>query len=493
MAVHLTPDDLSPPTATRRVQAGQLRRVARGVVTDELEGALEDVVAGRLYELVARLIPGAVITDRSARAGGPVTNTEGTRVLFVAHPERRRDLILPGHLVSVRTGSGPVDDDLSFHHDDLHMASQARSLVDNARLSRTRSGGLARTLSIEELEEWVEQLAGLYSDDRFARLRVQVERTAALLGDTDLGEKMSAMMGAAQGTQRDVVVRSPALRARRDGIPVDRERLQLFGVLAERLRARAPSPMNVTERGESRRAMLPFFEAYFSNFIEGTEFDLDEAARIVFQGHVPAARPADAHDVLGTYRIVADETAMSTVPADAEELLAVLRDRHATIMEQRPGTNPGMFKQVVNRVGSRVFVAPEAVIGTLQAGWEQVRSLDDPFARAVTAMFVVAEVHPFDDGNGRVARIMMNAELVASGQSRIVVPTVYRNNYLSALRAMTANAHPDPLIATLAFAQEWTARMDWSSLADAQAALERTHALLDPSEAEEEGLRLLLP
>ena len=33
-------------------------------------------------------------------------------------------------------------------------------------------------------------------------------------------------------------------------------------------------------------------------------------------------------------------------------------------------------------------------------------------------MFLVAEVHPFADGNGRVARVMMNAELIAGGQQR---------------------------------------------------------------------------
>jgi Fic family protein len=41
-------------------------------------------------------------------------------------------------------------------------------------------------------------------------------------------------------------------------------------------------------------------------------------------------------------------------------------------------------------------------------------------------MFLVAEVHPFSDGNGRLSRIMMNPELVAAGEQRIVVPTIYR-------------------------------------------------------------------
>jgi hypothetical protein len=41
-----------------------------------------------------------------------------------------------------------------------------------------------------------------------------------------------------------------------------------------------------------------FYEAYFSNFIEGTEFTLQEAQDIVFGGEIPDDRPADAHDVL---------------------------------------------------------------------------------------------------------------------------------------------------------------------------------------------------
>lgn len=84
-------------------------------------------------------------------------------------------------------------------------------------------------------------------------------------------------------------------------------------------------------------------------------------------------------------------------------------------------------------------------------------------------------------------------ELVAAGQARIVVPTVYRNNYLAALRGMSVNGHADGLIAALAFAQRWTAQIDWSSVEQARADLERTHATLDSTDAEAEGLRRQLP
>src|SRR3546814_14392522 len=52
-------------------------------------------------------------------------------------------------------------------------------------------------------------------------------------------------------------------------------------------------------RSGDANATLAFFEAYFSNFIEGTEFTVDEAAEIVFEGVLHAERPAAAHDVLG--------------------------------------------------------------------------------------------------------------------------------------------------------------------------------------------------
>ena len=52
-------------------------------------------------------------------------------------------------------------------------------------------------------------------------------------------------------------------------------------------------------------------------------------------------------------------------------------------------------------------------------------------------------IHPFNDGNGRVARVMMNAEFVRADQSRIIVPTVFREDYILALRKLTQ--HKDPL------------------------------------------------
>jgi hypothetical protein len=238
---------------------------------------------------------------------------------------------------------------------------------------------------------------------------------------------------------------------------------------------------------------LPFFEAYFSNFIEGTEFAVDEAADIVFKGHIPRARPADAHDVLGTWKVVSDKREMSRLPRNIEELTTILNGRHARIMEGRPELGPGHFKTEANRAGSTFFVAPDLVPGTLAKGFEIYRGLIAPLHRAIFMMFLISEVHPVTDGNGRVARIMMNAELVAAGESRIVVPTVYRNNYLMVLKALSQNGITGALVRTLDFAQRYTAAVDFAELNRTRFILNRTHAFADPNEAEARGISLVMP
>ena len=162
-------------------------------------------------------------------------------------------------------------------------------------------------------------------------------------------------------------------------------------------------------------------------------------------------------------------------------------------MEGRPDKGPGRFKSEPNRAGSTTFVAPGLVEGTLAKGFQTYRGLTSPLHRAIFMMFLISEVHPFADGNGRVARIMMNAELVAASENRIIVPTVYRNNYLMALKALSQNGVTGALVRVIDFAQKYTAAVDFSDLDRARLVLDRTHAFADPNEADGAGIRLVLP
>src|SRR3546814_12896837 len=105
-----------------------------------------------------------------------------------------------------------------------------------------------------------------------------------------------------------------------------------------------------------------------------------------------------------------------------------------------------------------LFVAPDLVEGTLGRGYDLCQALGDPLHRSIYMMALVSEVHPFADGNGRIARIMMNAELVAGGEERIIIPTDYRTDYLTALKAFKHNARIEPLLRMLSVAQGYPSR-----------------------------------
>ena len=94
----------------------------------------------------------------------------------------------------------------------------------------------------------------------------------------------------------------------------------MFRGLAELLGDTAPEPCPVLGSPE-RWVWEPFFETYFSDFIEGTEFGVDEAREIAIDGVIPSERPADAHDVTATYRIVSDPPVSRAVaPASGADL-----------------------------------------------------------------------------------------------------------------------------------------------------------------------------
>ena len=173
---------------------------------------------------------------------------------------------------------------------------------------------------------------------------------------------------------------------------------------------------------------------------------------------------------------------MTKVPESADELLALLMQRHEVLMEARKDKLPGKFKNMVNRAGSTVFVKPEEVRGTLKKGFSLYRQLQPGIHRAIFMMFLISEVHPFLDGNGRIARILMNAELENRNQCRIIIPTVYREDYLLTLRKLSRQQDPKSFVRMLARAQEFVSSLDFSDYQRVLASLQACNAFLEPSE-----------
>ena len=192
---------------------------------------------------------------------------------------------------------------------------------------------------------------------------------------------------------------------------------------------------------------------------------------------------------MATFRIVSDDREMSRVPATEAGLFTLLKERHAILMGGRPDLRPGEFKRERNQAGATMFVAPDLVVGTLSKGDEFSRLLPTAFQRAVFIAFLVTEVHPFADGNGRIARVMMNAELHQAGEHRIIIPTGLRNEYVAALKGLSHNANPEAFIQVMSFAQQYTSLVDHENFEAARETYRRTHAFVEVAN----GPRLTLP
>lgn len=471
---------------SRGVKAGKLRKLASRLYTRNLDDSPEDIVRRNLWGIVAGYFPGALVADRTALEAAPAS--DGSLCLVSG---QGRAVELPGVVLRPRRGPGPIASDMPFVGG-LYLSSRPRAYLENMRPSRARGGRVPRTLRRVEVEERLDRLTRTAGEAAVNTLRDEAREIAVELDQEREAEQLDSLIGTLLGTRRSRLD-SPVAIARGRGRPYDPDRMELFDRLHRALRNRSPSFRPAPPRTESGRTTLAFFEAYFSNFVEGTEFLVEEAIRIVFEGEIPRHRPADAHDVAGTWRIVSDMDEMGRTPGSPDEFNNLLRERHRKIMAGRPETLPGEYKEEENRAGLTVFVAPDLVPGTLEEGFALFRSLESPFERAAYMMFLVSEVHPFADGNGRIARVMMNAELVAGGEERIIVPTVFRGNYLAALRALSRTGRPEPLVRVLDYAQRWTRALDWSSLGVAERELERCNAFLDSDEAEAEGRRLRMP
>lgn len=74
-----------------------------------------------------------------------------------------------------------------------------------------------------------------------------------------------------------------------------------------------------------------------------------------------------------------------------------------------------------------------------------------PVVRAAVAHYNMVRIHPFQDGNGRGARILMNLLLIKDGFPPVVVQVTEREEYLAALRAAD-DGDIDPFISFIASA-----------------------------------------
>lgn len=101
-----------------------------------------------------------------------------------------------------------------------------------------------------------------------------------------------------------------------------------------------------------------------------------------------------------------------------------LRYWHALATDGVANTFPGQFKMTSNEVyGSeyRRKARPHLVTGTIRHFFREIYSrLPQGLPRGLVTMMAISDIHPFADGNGRIAQMYLNRELVWTGQAPVL-------------------------------------------------------------------------
>ncbi len=460
---------------SRWERTGNICKIAPRLYTTNLEDSPEVIVRRNLFAILGHLYPGAMLSHRSALEFQPTA----TGQLFLTYKYTRK-ASLPGIILRFLQGAGPIEGDNPVSGE-LHASQRERAFLENFQLSRQR-GADAKTLPLAKIEERLEQIIRVNGEAALNHVRERARQVAEQLSMQREFTKLNAVISALLSTHPSRILTSPVAAARAFGLPYDPARLALFETLFQDINQQEFRYREERNNDPEAFRNFAFFESYFSNYIEGTVFEVDEAKRIIASQNPLQARHEDSHDVLGTYRLVANQKEMSKTPRSPDELIAILQYRHKTLLSARGDKHPGEFKDRNNFAGQTAFVAYELVRGTLVKSFDFYQTLQHPFARAAYIMFVVSEVHPFLDGNGRVARVMMNAELVKANQTRIIIPTVYRDDYMGALRRLTRRGDPQAYVRMLARAQEFSDTIVGPAMDTMQGQLEASSAFLEHTE-----------
>jgi len=204
---------------------------------------------------------------------------------------------------------------------------------------------------------------------------------------------------------------------------------------------------------------------YHSNAIEGNRLNYGETVAFLMEGITAKGKPLKDHlDIRGhneainfLLEIVKDTRPISEADIRAlhQMILVEPYDSPAKTAEGLPTTKRitlGEYKTSANHVKTATgeihyYATPEetpAKMKELMEWYEEVERYDiHPIIIAAFFHHKFVEIHPFDDGNGRLSRILMNLILMHNGYPPVVVKMDDRRNYYSLLsRADVGDSWP---------------------------------------------------
>ena len=186
--------------------------------------------------------------------------------------------------------------------------------------------------------------------------------------------------------------------------------------------------------------------AYTSNAIEGNTLTRKETEMAIEEKITSGAKPIndylEAINHAKAFEFI-KTSAKNNIKIDENYILQI----HKIILSGIDDTNAGFYRSVRVRIsGSQTILPNPLKVPDLMKDFSEwlVKKDDDMLIKAIEAHYRLVTIHPFVDGNGRTARLLLNSMLLENCYVPIIIRTIDRRRYLSALETYQTKENSEP-------------------------------------------------
>jgi len=200
------------------------------------------------------------------------------------------------------------------------------------------------------------------------------------------------------------------------------------------LDAMRPLPIAVVNR---LREQILVEWIYNSNAIEGSTVTLQETRLILETGLTIGGKTLREHFEVINHRDAIEY--VEKIVADQEKLTPFhVRQIHKLVLSQIDDASAGNYRVTQVQIAGAQYVPPEAwEVPAQMTEWGKwlmgAKKSTHPVILAALAHHRLVKIHPFVDGNGRIARLVMNLILMQNGYPPTVILRTDRQSYYRVL------------------------------------------------------------
>lgn len=179
---------------------------------------------------------------------------------------------------------------------------------------------------------------------------------------------------------------------------------------------------------------------YSSNALEGNTLTISETKILLEDGLTVGGRPLkDCYEAVG-HGAAYDFMLELARRQDMNITEDTIKRLHRLFYQKVDADQAGHYRSIQVYISGTEYIppSPEDVPQLMKHLADQIlssRSTLHPIELAAMAHKRLVDIHPFVDGNGRTARLLMNLILVNAGYGVVSIPPIWRNDYINSLSA----------------------------------------------------------